>query len=130
MNSSGNEYDVEEPNTSQNKRRRMNRQAKQQRQQRQSLSIATGKWKLRNEADETPQRKRFAPNRDEGFQLPQNGQSWSPGCLFLLFISMKSISYHRIAIVLVLTFEDNRFSRPHNCYCLEQISVGLRKSFM
>ena len=37
---------------------------------------------------------------------------------------------HRIAIVLVLTFEDNRFSRPHNWHCLEQISVGRRKSFM
>ena len=37
---------------------------------------------------------------------------------------------HRIVIALVLTFEDNRFSCPHNCHCLEQISVGLRKSFM
>ena len=37
---------------------------------------------------------------------------------------------HRIAIVLVLTFEDNRFSHPYDCHCLEQISVGLRKSFM
>ena len=79
---------AKQQNTSQNTRRKRKRPTKPQSQ---SLPIATGNWKTGNEADKAPQRRRFTPNRDEGFQLPQTGQSWSKGDLFLLFISMKSI---------------------------------------